>query len=172
MHAGAFVDPVMKGHETFNYPDYAFLIQNRQKGKSIMFDNGCRKDWWNLSPEASGSIKNHIPALNVPKNVNEILIEGGVDTNTISSIIWSHWHWDHIGDASLFDKSTEIVVGPGFKDAFLPGYPAKPDSPVLEADFEYEFLTILVKTSSLHSTINCGRISSALHLALHSPPVY
>lgn len=134
--ADVFVDPVLKGHETLNLPDYAFLIQNRQKGKSIMFDIGCRKDWWNLSPEASGSIKNHIPAVNVPKNVNEILVEGGVDTNTISSIIWSHWHWDHIGDASLFDKSTEIVVGPGFKDAFLPGYPAKPDSPVLEADFD------------------------------------
>jgi hypothetical protein len=48
----------------------------------------------------------------------------------------SHWHFDHIGDITTFPGSTEVVVGPGFKDAFLPGYPAKPDSPVREKDFE------------------------------------
>ena len=44
---------------------------------------------------------------------------------------------DHIGDPSLFPKSAELIVGPGFSDAFLPGYPARKDSPVLETDFEY-----------------------------------
>lgn len=42
----------------------------------------------------------------------------------------------HIGDASKHSKSTSIVVGPGFRKAFLPGYPANPESPVLESDFE------------------------------------
>ena len=51
-------------------------------------------------------------------------------------IFHSHWHFDHIGDITTFPGSTEVVVGPGFKDAFLPGYPAKPDSPVREKDFE------------------------------------
>ena len=71
--ADAFVEPVLKGHESLNYPDYAFLIENKGKGKSIMFDAGCRKDWWNLSPHTSASIKMAIPALNVVKNVNEVL---------------------------------------------------------------------------------------------------
>lgn len=136
------VDQVLKGQENLNLPTYVFLIENKAKGKSILFDCGSRKDWWNLSPVTSISIKEGIPALNVVKNVSEILAEGGVDTKTINSIIWSHWHWDHIGNAALFDQSTEIVVGPGFKDALLPGYPAKIDSPVLEADFEYEFLLL------------------------------
>lgn len=48
----------------------------------------------------------------------------------------SHWHWDHIGDPSTFPSSTDLIVGPGFKEAFLPGYPTKPDSPVRESDFE------------------------------------
>lgn len=48
----------------------------------------------------------------------------------------SHWHWDHIGDPSTFPPSTQLVVGPGFKEAFLPGYPAKNDSPVRETDFK------------------------------------
>ncbi len=44
---------------------------------------------------------------------------------------------DHTGDPSLFPKSADLVVGPGFKEAFMPGYPAKKDSPLLESDFEY-----------------------------------
>lgn len=48
----------------------------------------------------------------------------------------SHWHWDHLGDPSEFPHSVKIVVGPGFKDAFLPAYPTNKDSPVLETDFE------------------------------------
>lgn len=33
---------------------------------------------------------------------------------------------------STFPESTELVVGPGFKEAFLPGYPSKETSPVQE----------------------------------------
>ena len=28
------------------------------------------------------------------------------------------------------------MVGPGFKDHLMPGYPAKDDSPILESDYE------------------------------------
>jgi glyoxylase-like metal-dependent hydrolase (beta-lactamase superfamily II) len=48
----------------------------------------------------------------------------------------SHWHWDHIGDVSLFPRSTEVVVGPGFKDNFMPGYPVNDKAPLLQSDFE------------------------------------
>lgn len=47
----------------------------------------------------------------------------------------SHWHWDHLGDPSTFPPSTELVVGPGFKKEFMPGFPANADSPVRESDF-------------------------------------
>lgn len=134
--AWAFVQPVLKGHETMNLPTFAFLVKNKKPGKNIMFDLGCRKDWWNIAPAGYNSIKNGIPGLSIPKNINEILGEGGEDVGEIDGIVWSHWHWDHIGDPSLFPKSAEIIVGPGFKKAFLPGYPAKKDSPVLEKDFE------------------------------------
>ncbi|KAL8666359.1 MAG: hypothetical protein Q9168_007508 [Polycauliona sp. 1 TL-2023] len=77
--AWAFVQPVLKGHETMNMPTFAFLVKNKKLGKNIMFDLGCRKDWWNFAPAAYNSIKNGIPALNVPKNINEILEEGGED---------------------------------------------------------------------------------------------
>lgn len=47
----------------------------------------------------------------------------------------SHWHWDHIGDPSTFPNTTDLVVGPGFKDAMLPGAPTNPGSPILESDY-------------------------------------
>ncbi|KAL2059326.1 hypothetical protein ABVK25_000618 [Lepraria finkii] len=134
--AGAFVQPVQKGHETMNMPTFAFMVENKKQGKLFMFDLGCRKDWWNHSPAAHASIKNAIPGLNISKNVNEILKEGGVDDTRINGVVWSHWHWDHTGDLSLFPASADLYVGPGFKEAFMPGYPVKKDSPMLESDFK------------------------------------
>ena len=47
----------------------------------------------------------------------------------------SHSHLDHVGDPSTFPNSTTLVVGPGFHDIFLPGYPADPKGQVLESDY-------------------------------------
>jgi hypothetical protein len=41
----------------------------------------------------------------------------------------------HIGDPSSFPHSVDLVVGPGFKDAMLPGYPKNPASPIRESDY-------------------------------------
>jgi hypothetical protein len=46
-------------------------------------------------------------------------------------------HWDHIGDVNgTFPASTQLVVGPGFIAAHLPGYPVNKESPLLQHDFE------------------------------------
>jgi glyoxylase-like metal-dependent hydrolase (beta-lactamase superfamily II) len=47
-----------------------------------------------------------------------------------------HRHFDHCGDISSLNPSTDLVVGPGFKERFYPGYPAKEDSALHEADFK------------------------------------
>lgn len=155
--ANAFVQPVIKGHETLNLPTFAFYLKHKKSGRTVMFDLGCRKDWWNFAPVVHDLIKKAIPGLNVPKNINEILEEGGVDQSKIEALIWSHWHWDHTGDPSLFPKSAELVVGPGFKEAFMPGYPAKKDSPMLETDFEYG-LQIINRDRSGRQTTNISKI--------------
>lgn len=59
-------------------------------------------------------------------------VGGGV----IDAIIWSHHHWDHTGDPSTFPSSTGLVVGPGFQQAHLPGYPEKEDATLLATDVE------------------------------------
>jgi len=67
--------------------------------------------------------------------VADILKEGGVDLTEVESIIWSHYHFDHIGDISTFPLTTELVVGPGFSDTYLPAYPTNPNSTLLERYF-------------------------------------
>lgn len=91
--AWAMVQPVLKGHETMNLPTFAFLIKNKKLGKNIIFDLGCRKDWWNLAPSHYGSVKDLIPGLDVAKNINEILEEGKEDVGKIEGLVWSHFHW-------------------------------------------------------------------------------
>ena len=47
----------------------------------------------------------------------------------------SHFHWDHAGDPSTFPSTTALIVGPGTKENFLPGYPADPKSHILKSDY-------------------------------------
>ncbi len=54
-------------------------------------------------------------------------------------IIESHWHFDHVGDSSKFPNSVEIIVGAGFVEELLPGYPTNPKSPLLETDYMYVY---------------------------------
>lgn len=48
----------------------------------------------------------------------------------------SHHHFDHTGDPSTFPPSTSLIVGPGFKEEFVPGYPTKQDSGVSESAYQ------------------------------------
>ncbi|KAK7539176.1 beta-lactamase-like protein [Phyllosticta paracitricarpa] len=132
--AAQFVSPILQGHEAINMPTWAFYIKH-PSGKEILFDLGARKDWWTTTPSALNAIKGSMLGIKVRKGIDEILTEGGVDVNRISSLIVSHWHWDHIGDPSRFPSSAELVVGPGFKESLMPGYPANPDAHLLDSMF-------------------------------------
>ncbi|KAL2216617.1 beta-lactamase-like protein [Thermoascus aurantiacus ATCC 26904] len=131
-----FMRPPLAGMEYMpTLPAWSFLIES-PSGRKILFDLGAPKDWEHLAPVTSERLKRLGWDIKVEKNVVEILEEHGVRGADVESMIWSHWHWDHIGDPSTFPSTTELVVGPGFKDAFLPGYPAKQDSPLRETDFK------------------------------------
>lgn len=72
------------------------------------------------------------------KNTADILQEAGYDIEggDIDAVIYSHHHFDHVGDMTTFPSSTQLIVGPGFKAAHLPAYPINPKSPNLQSDFE------------------------------------
>ncbi|KAJ8132635.1 hypothetical protein O1611_g985 [Lasiodiplodia mahajangana] len=130
---GFFVKDPLPGHEILECPSFAFLVQN-PSGKKVLFDLGLRKDTMAFPPLIREGMAAF--AMKAEKDVAQILQEDSkVALNEIDSIIWSHWHNDHSGDPSTFPSKVELVVGPGFKNAFLPGYPANPYGLILESDY-------------------------------------
>lgn len=116
-----------------NVPVYAFHITHQASGSQFLFDLGCRKDWWNLVPQTVDLLEGSWPGIKVDKDVKEILTENGVTfagdgMDGISKVILSHSHFDHVGELSTLPKDVEIVVGPGFKKAMMPGYPTNAES--------------------------------------------
>jgi hypothetical protein len=148
-----FMAPPIPGMETLlSNPSFSFLIEHAS-GRRLVFDLGIRKDYQNYAPKIAEYIPTTKYNIEAPKNVIDILKEGGIEVQEIEAIIWryislfdclspslliltSHWHWDHIGDPSTFPPTTDLIVGPGFKEAMLPGAPANPESPIRESDYE------------------------------------
>jgi len=140
--AQIILDPHINGHDFMQFPCFSFLITN-SKGNKILFDLGIRKDFkTGLPPVVRDRISGDKPLfeVTVERNVYEILDEDnaklGFSSKDIEAVIFSHHHWDHVGDITTFPSTTDLVIGPGFKGQYLPGYPTNPDSPLLDADFE------------------------------------
>ena len=136
LHSRRFFEPQVAGFETLNLTSVCFLVENLRLGKKVLFDCGARKDFENYSPAVKARLNAIIKGIEIEADVNDILLEAGIQLETIDSMIWSHWHWDHHGAAEKFPNAVEIVVGPGFKENFMPGYPTNPEAPLLDVNFE------------------------------------
>ncbi|BCR90571.1 MBL fold metallo-hydrolase [Aspergillus chevalieri] len=136
-----FMGPTITGFENFQLVAYAFLVTHKDhttgKERRIVFDLGCPKDPDNdFPPSTAQLIKGLGGYVKASKDVSETLTEHGVGLGSIEAVIWSHAHFDHVGHPSLFPKSTSLLVGPGVKTSYFPGYPANKASPVLACEFE------------------------------------
>lgn len=72
----------------------------------------------------------------MPKSAAELLQDAGISADSIDYVVYSHLHFDHIGNPGEFPRS-QVVVGPGSKAAAYPGYPTNPDSPFLGSILEH-----------------------------------
>jgi glyoxylase-like metal-dependent hydrolase (beta-lactamase superfamily II) len=135
LHFVRFMEPEIEGFDTVNFTSVCFLIENIKLNKKILFDCGARKDFEKYSPVTKERLNAIIKGMTIEADVNDVLVDAGIDLVSIDSIIWSHWHWDHHGAAEKFPTSVEIVVGPGFKESFMPGYPTDKEAPLLDANF-------------------------------------
>jgi glyoxylase-like metal-dependent hydrolase (beta-lactamase superfamily II) len=135
-----FTKPNLYGLDILDkVPSFSFFIEH-PSGKRIMFDLGVRKDWWNLAPTLAVRMREagwraDSWKIDVLKDIPEILEENGIPLKTIDTVIWSHGHWDHIGDMSRFPGSTRLLAGPGFTKTFIPGYPENQQGLILESDY-------------------------------------
>ncbi|KAL2802297.1 hypothetical protein BJX63DRAFT_426168 [Aspergillus granulosus] len=123
-----FWEPEIEGLEAVDAPVLCFLISNENCGQTrhILFDLAVRKDWENCAP-ATVKLINRTTHVRVKKGIADILDS---NTNTdecairscdIEAIIWSHHHFDHVGDPSTFPTSTHLIVGPGIISAYVHG---------------------------------------------------
>ncbi|KZT21550.1 hypothetical protein NEOLEDRAFT_1222530 [Neolentinus lepideus HHB14362 ss-1] len=147
--AVALVHPVLPGHERLVVPVFAFLIEHgkNEKARREMFNLGVRKDPEGFAPAVRNMLQRGAFGMHVEANVATLLAEGGVKLESVDAIIWSISQWltysPSTGDPSTFPSSTELVIGPGTKDAFFPPYPKNPDSTLLASDFQGRKVTEL-----------------------------
>jgi glyoxylase-like metal-dependent hydrolase (beta-lactamase superfamily II) len=142
------VEPELPNFNTITACCYSFLIKHRSSSSSdtnpqpqtntnvkyntLLFDLGIRKDWQNGPASIVEQVTPFKSNLHIEKDVATILRENDQSLEDIGGIVWSHWHFDHTGDPATFPPSTDLIVGPGFKSAFVPGFPTVPESPVDE----------------------------------------
>ena len=124
-----------------------------------MFDLGIRKDWENYAPRIVSVIKQStkiIPGPDVATVLDSDKSGLGIRSRDIEAVVWSHNHFDHMGDPSTFPPNTELVVGPGVKAASWPGYPSNKDAGVLDSDAEGR----VVRELSFNAGLKVGRFDA------------
>ena len=136
---------------------YCFLISNGDR--HVVFDLGVRRDWEKYAPKIVSLIKattKVTPGLNVASVLDSNSSGLDILNGDIRAVIWSHNHFDHIGDPSTFPPSTELVVGPGVSAASWPGYPRNPEAGVLDSDAEGR----VVREVSFDTGLRIGRFDA------------
>ncbi|KAF8216570.1 beta-lactamase-like protein [Mycena galopus ATCC 62051] len=112
---------------------HSFLIEHGSSRTRLLFDLGVRKDPMNYPPAISAFFAAGIYSVpNSFKDIGELLEEGGIPVASINTVIWSHSHFDYIGDMSKFPNTTVLVIGPGTNKEL---YPEFPDGVLQVSDF-------------------------------------
>ncbi|KAI1676098.1 Metallo-beta-lactamase superprotein [Pyrenophora tritici-repentis] len=96
----------MDGFEGLHAPIYCFLVSNPCTGQHLLFDLGVRPDWRNYAPKTAaliGATTVVTPGSDVA-GVLDADDSVGIRSTDINAVIWSHNHFDHIGDITRFPQ--------------------------------------------------------------------
>ncbi|KAF7311570.1 Metallo-beta-lactamase superfamily protein [Mycena kentingensis (nom. inval.)] len=129
--ASAVFSPTLPGHESVTLAMHAFLVEHPPTKTRLMFDLGLRKDVENFPSAISSVFDAGVFAVNEEKDITQLLVDGGVPLETIDTVIWSHAHFDHIGDMSKFPNTTRLVMGSETDTSI---YPANPNATLQASD--------------------------------------
>ncbi|KAI8986265.1 beta-lactamase-like protein [Trametes punicea] len=117
-------------------PSLAFSLRHVPSGAHLVFDLGLRRDASSYPPVVQGLVEKWMP-YTVPQSVDESLLKGGIDPKDVQTIVLSHLHFDHIGDAAPFVNAT-FVIGEAGRELLENGYPANPKSDILQSTVPLE----------------------------------
>ncbi|EJF57903.1 Metallo-hydrolase/oxidoreductase [Dichomitus squalens] len=110
-------------------PSLAFFLRHSTSKEHLVFDLGIRRDLAIHPPAVQKVIANRV--ITTPQSIEESLRKGGMDPADIKTVIVSHLHYDHIGEASSFPNAT-FIMGADAEDLLVHGYPSNPVAEVLE----------------------------------------
>lgn len=120
-HVEAFGDSIRQSG-SLKAPSFSFLVEHEVHGR-LLFDLGLRKDGKGYPPawdEIVAQLK-----VDCSKDVADLLQEGGVQPGSINSIVYSHLHFDHVGDLAPFPQA-ELIVGADTAVLMQKTYPSDP----------------------------------------------
>ncbi|KZP07018.1 Metallo-hydrolase/oxidoreductase [Athelia psychrophila] len=107
-------------------PSFSFLVQHEQHGR-LLFDLGQRKNREGYPPSVQKYL--HGFYIKCDQDIVDLLEAGNVRPRDIGTVIYSHLHWDHVGDLTPF-ASALLVAGGGAAQALADPYPQNPESEV------------------------------------------
>ncbi|KAG2155680.1 beta-lactamase-like protein [Suillus clintonianus] len=133
LHEDVFQDCVRDEPESDDTPEgtrvptFAFLLQHPQQGK-LFFDLGLRKNGEGYAPSV---MEGAIPTFKVEcdEDIVDIIAKADppIEPQDINFVIYSHLHFDHVGDLAPFSRAT-LVMSRESKIFTLNPYPDDPRS--------------------------------------------
>ncbi|KAJ7758328.1 beta-lactamase-like protein [Mycena metata] len=113
--------PVLPGHDALVNTAFSFLVEHKQR--RFMFDLGMRNDT-NFVPLIEAAFAAGLFQFEAPKDITGLLEDGGIPLSSIEAVIWSHAHFDHIGDMSKWPNTTGLIIGAETNTSTFPEFPA------------------------------------------------
>jgi glyoxylase-like metal-dependent hydrolase (beta-lactamase superfamily II) len=110
-------------------PSMSWLIEHSKSNKKIIFDLGLPRDFKAYTPAVQSRIAN-ILKVEVEEDVLDGLGNLGLNPEKdIDAVLFSHLHYDHIGNPKIFGKDCTFVIGPTASSLFTGpnAYPSNPE---------------------------------------------
>jgi len=133
------VQPALDEQKYMRLANYSFLISSSHRRRKALFDLAFMKDVLDRMPPALKAMfamsEEEVMKLEEVIDIPDALQAHDVELGAVNDIILSHSHIDHFGDPAVFPASTNLVVGPGFKQSNMPGYPENSNAMTLESAY-------------------------------------
>lgn len=111
--------------KTIRVPIYAYLIQHSELG-NILIDTGCSSEYiGNPFGPMEGIVVSSVMTetyLNQNQTIENQLAHNGLLPEDISTILFTHLHFDHTSGLSVFPENIKLIAGKGETSPTINGF--------------------------------------------------